>query len=712
LNVAIDSLSVLREEDVVLTRQRARNVAAAVGFDAQDQTRIATAVSEVARTALVNAGGGRIEFSVEGDPEQSLVARVRERGRGRQDLAAVLDGRDGTSEETRFGLVSARRLMDLLRVEPIDGVAAVRMSKALPRRAGALSPQDVARIARELAVRSPDDPFSELRRQNQELAAALSEVNERREELDQLNRELEETNRGVVALYAELDEKADSLRRASELKSRFLSNMSHEFRSPLNSILSLTRFLLDRVDGDLNPEQEKQVTFIAKAADGLLGLVNDLLDLAKVEAGKVVVYAEQFDVASLFSTLRGMFRPLVAADAVSLVFEEPVGVSVLDSDEGKLSQVLRNFLSNAVKFTERGEIRVSAVAGTDDTVVFSVADTGIGIAPEDRDRVFEEFTQVENAAQRRTKGTGLGLPLSRKLAELLGGSVAVQAPAGGGSIFSVTVPRVYSGPDRALQGANGGHVDRPRRTVLLVEDDPSTRYLYERHLDGTEFRLVPVASVQDARRALRGMRPDAVVLDILFEGESGWALLAELKGDGSTKDIPILVLTIVDDQARAASLGADDFCLKPVDRECLIEKLTALIRPRPQTVMVIDDDETARYVLHSLLSDVGVDVAEASSGEEGLRWARAERPQAIFLDLAMPDMSGYEVLDALKADERTSVIPVVIHTSQVLDESARARLSKAAAVLSKEGSSREAASTRLRTVLSGLGLAPAAKGRD
>ncbi len=239
--------------------------------------------------------------------------------------------------------------------------------------------------------------------------------------MTRLNRELEDTNRGVVALYAELDERADHLRRADEVKTRFLSNMTHEFRTPLNSIQALTRLLLDRVDGELTTEQERQVHFIRKAAESLSELVNDLLDLAKVAAGKVVVRPAEFEVSDLFGALRGMLRPLLLGASVNLVFEEPETLPPLRTDEAKVSQILRNFISNAPKFTERGEVRVSArLEPGGASVLFSVADTGIGIAPEDQATLFQEFAQIENPLQRKVKGTGLGLPLSKKLAELLG----------------------------------------------------------------------------------------------------------------------------------------------------------------------------------------------------------------------------------------------------------------------------------------------------
>ncbi len=254
----------------------------------------------------------------------------------------------------------------------------------------------------------------------------------------------------MVALYAELDENATALKRLADLKSRFLSEMSHELRSPLNSIRSLSGFLLDRGDGDLNDEQEKQVRLIRKAAEDLMGLVDDLLDLARVEAGKAQIRPAWFEIATMFEGLQGTIRPIVERSSVALVFEDSSGLPPLYADEGKLTQILRNFLSNAAKFTERGEIRVAAHPDPGDRVAFAVTDSGIGIAAEDLPRIFEEFGQVENPLQRRTKGTGLGLPLSRKLAEVLGGCVTVRSEPGVGSTFAVTIPRIYR---PAVEGA-------------------------------------------------------------------------------------------------------------------------------------------------------------------------------------------------------------------------------------------------------------------
>jgi signal transduction histidine kinase len=264
-----------------------------------------------------------------------------------------------------------------------------------------------------------------------------------------LRSELEETNRGVLALYAELDSQAEQLRDATELKSRFLAYMSHEFRTPINSIRSITRLLLDRVDGPLTEEQERQVSFIQQNATEFAEMVDDLLDLAKVEAGRVEISPAWFEMVDLFSALRGMFKPVLTNPEVNLVFEEPKDVPKLYTDDRKLSQILRNFISNALKFTPRGEVRVSAQLAEPGCVTFSVADTGIGIAADFHESIFEDFSQVQSPLQKRLRGTGLGLSLSKKLAELLGGSVRLQSAPGKGSVFSVTIPVQWEGAPAA-----------------------------------------------------------------------------------------------------------------------------------------------------------------------------------------------------------------------------------------------------------------------
>jgi signal transduction histidine kinase len=290
----------------------------------------------------------------------------------------------------------------------------------------------------------------DLRQEREQLRADVARLTA---EVGALNEELAETNKGVVALYAELDDKAEQLRQASELKSRFLSYMSHEFRTPLGSIRSIARILLDRLDGPLTAEQEKQVKFVRDSAAELTEMVNDLLDLAKIEAGRVAISPAWFEMVDLFAALRGMFKPILDSGSVSLIMDEPVGVPRVYTDDKKLSQILRNFISNALKFTHEGEVRVTASGDAGgETVTFSVTDTGIGIDPRYHAAIFEDFVQVDSPIQKRLRGTGLGLSLSRKLAGLLGGSVAVASELGKGSTFSVTIPVRYPG-DAPAPGA-------------------------------------------------------------------------------------------------------------------------------------------------------------------------------------------------------------------------------------------------------------------
>ena len=703
------TVAIRYEHDVVLARQRARHIAALLGFNGEEQTRVATAVSELARNAFQYAQGGKVEFFIEGrTPPQLFRVKVTDSGSGISNLQEILDGRYHSKTGMGLGIMGARRLVDQFFIESTPGAGTtVWLTKLFPRGAPAVQPGSLAGLLDRLAQARPENPFEEMQRQNQELLRALAELEQRQEELSQLNRELEDTNRGVVALYAELDEKADHLRRADELKSRFLSNMSHEFRTPLNSIQALCRILLDRTDGPLTAEQVTQLTYVQKSADDLFELVNDLLDIAKIEAGKVVIRPAEFDVATLFSALRGMLRPLLLNSDVQLVIEEPSGMPTMQTDEAKVSQILRNFLSNALKFTSKGEVRLTAAfSQEDDTVSFSVADTGIGIAAEDHERIFQEFIQLDNPIQRRVKGTGLGLPLSKKLAELMGGTISVQSQPGMGSIFSVRIPRIYREQGMHDEAPPLPSVDQSRIPVLLVEDEIGTIVLYEKYLKQSDFQLFPVRTLAEARHALDAIHPKAIILDILLRGEDSWLFLSRLKSDRATKDIPILVVTSIEDRQKGFSLGADAYCIKPVDRQWLLTQLTQRTRPMAQArVLIIDDELPSRYVLKTLLRDSEYAVMEAVSGEEGLRMAQAHRPQVILLDLVMPDLSGVEVLAALRSDPATQAIPVIIVTSQTVGkETLAALLNQAAVFLPKQGLTQYALLTAVRQAIERVGL--------
>jgi signal transduction histidine kinase/DNA-binding response OmpR family regulator len=676
MSKALLTVAIQYEQDVVIARQRARHISALLGFDSQDQTRISTAVSEIARNAFRYAGGGKVEFILEGESSPQLfIVRVVDQGPGIADLAHVLSGRYRSTTGMGVGLIGAHRLMDQVDVRTAKAKGTeVVLKKILPQRAPLVTSSSVLRIVHELTAKPPASPLEEMQQQNKELIAAMSELRERQEELVRLNRELEDTNRGVVALYAELDEKADHLRRADEMKSRFLSNMSHEFRTPLNSIRALSQMLLDKFDGDLSSEQEKQVGFISKSAQDLTELVDDLLDLAKIEAGKTEVRPVEFSVANLFSALRGMLRPLLVSDAVKLVFDEIDPQLEIYTDEGKVSQILRNFISNAIKFTDAGEVRVSAVLAEDRrSISFSVTDTGVGIAPDHQALIFEEFTQVPNPLQGRVKGTGLGLPLCRRLARLLGGQVSVNSTPQIGSTFTATLPTHFD--DRLLAPMEAldreAEIAPSLEPILIVEDEPETQFIYEKLLSGSRYQPVCARNLREARELMQRVNPRAILLDVMLRGEDSWRWLSELKSAPATTAIPVIIATTVEDERKGLALGADAYCLKPLSRTTLLGKLDEFTG---RQILVIDDDPAARYVLQKLLQDGHTRVIEAVDCESGLLAARRSRPNVIFLDLQLPDGSGEDVLGALRQDSELNDIPVAIVTSRVLSPEERARL--------------------------------------
>ncbi|MEU5943952.1 sensor histidine kinase [Micromonospora sp. NPDC047465] len=433
------------EHDIFVVRQRGREVAAAVGLEHQDQVRIATALSEVARDLLRAVGGADVTFI--------LVHDAVGGGRHlRVDLLPVRPLPDGRYEP-QSGAVA--RLVDMLGVVTGEGDTVVRMSRRVPVTAEALTPERLAELRAELGRNAPGSALDELAAQNAQLIAALDEVRSQRDELavlneelaetnrgvmalyNQLTEELEETNRGVVALYAELDEKSAQLRAASESKSRFLANVSHELRAPVTAIMGLGRLLDDSASDPLTAEQARQVGLIRSSASDLLTLVNELLDLAKAESGRIEPDWAEVDLRPLFGQLRGTLRALATRPEVELVVEEPPVPATLRTDEVLLAQVLRNLLHNGLKFTERGEVRLRAER-RDDRWLLSASDTGPGIAPEQHDRIFEEFYQVPGAT--RVGGTGLGLPYARRLVTLLGGTLELASEPGRGSTFIVSLP--------------------------------------------------------------------------------------------------------------------------------------------------------------------------------------------------------------------------------------------------------------------------------
>jgi len=547
--VSLLCLKIATEQDVVVARQRARQLAELLDFPHQDQVGLATAVSEVARNVYQYAREGQIDFEVDlHSRPQFFAIHAHDRGPGIADVEAVLDGRYASQTGMGIGLNGTRRITERFQISTGQGRGtSVRFGKSRPPQTKPLDMQGVTEITLKL-VKAPASPLpEEMRRLERELTLMLERVQARETELDKraaeaarLNLELEETNRGVVALYAELEDKAAALRLADELKSRFLSHVSHEFRTPVNAIAALAQLLLRRIDGDLTPEQEKQVFFIRKAAEGLTEMVDDLLDLAKVEAGKTEIRNSVFEISQAFGAVRALMRPLATNEAVTLAFVDPAPGLSLQSDEAKVGQILRNLVSNALKFTEKGEVRVDSVYDEEtDSIAIRVKDTGIGLAPENKEAVFREFSQISSPLQTKVKGTGLGLPLSRKLAELLGGSLSVESELGAGSTFILKLPR-----NIAAAAGNFSEVlpAKDESTVLIVDDEETSRYMCRHLFQGSRHRTLETGALEAAERA-RFERPDLIILDLMMPGRTGFEVLEELQSHPITENIPVIIHT-------------------------------------------------------------------------------------------------------------------------------------------------------------------------
>lgn len=563
---AILKVHLVQETDFLIARRRAKQIAELLKFDLQDQTRIATSVSEIARNAFEYGKRGSVEFWLDrGDlpledkkPANqipvvdqpplrlgnagSLRILVIDRGPGIPHLNEIWSGTYVSRTGMGIGLSGARRLMDALDIESSPAGTRVTLVKNLPQAAPAPNLAEVSAVLAQGVVGGGSTRTNALHDQNQELLTLLGELRARETELETLNTELEETNRGVLVLYAELEDKAQAVQQASEMKTRFLSGVTHELRTPLNSVVSLSRLMLSHTDGPLNAEQEKQVTFILRSAQNLTEMVNDLLDLAKIEAGKASTNLTEFTVGELYAGLRGMFRPLAANPRVNLSFAIPETPLMLCSDQGKLAQILRNFISNALKFTEEGTIRVTATPLEGRNIRFSVADTGIGIASEHHDLVMQEWGQIqqeEHTTAGRAKGSGLGLPLSRSLAELLGGSVEFTSELGKGSTFHLTLPALaLHHPVPEPSSAE----EQPY--ILMVDDDEVARYLLRRSLEA-----LTTTTIEEAVDGVEGLEmigkrlPSLLFLDFSMPGMGGLEVAQSLRDNSGTATLPIVLYT-------------------------------------------------------------------------------------------------------------------------------------------------------------------------
>ena len=504
-----------------------------------------------------------------------------------------------------------------------------------------------------------------------------------------------------------LAEKSRELEAASNAKSQFLANVSHELRTPLNAILSYSQLLLEELEDvgqhDFVPDLKK----IHAAGAHLLGLINDILDLSKIEAGKMDLYLETFDVPTLVGDVVALVRPLVEKNANTLNVHCADDIGAMRADVTKVRQALFNLLSNATKFTERGSVSLSVTrAPIDgvDSVAFAVSDSGIGMNAEQTARLFRAFAQADSSTTRKYGGTGLGLAISRHFCRMMGGDIAVESEIGKGSTFTITLPAEVAGPATTSEpGAEPTSASPPDSspTLLVIDDDATARELMQRFLATEGFHIVMASSGADGLRLARELRPDAITLDVLMPGMDGWAVLTALKGDPELADIPVIMLTIVEEKSMAYALGASEYLTKPIDRGRLVAVLERYRREdHAQSILVVEDDPAMRDFLRRALEPGGWVVDDAENGQVGLARVEKSRPGLILLDLMMPEMDGFEFITELRRHDEWRSIPVVVITARDLTAEDHRRLNGyVSATVQKSAYSREDMVAEVRDLL-------------
>jgi two-component system, NtrC family, sensor kinase len=485
----------------------------------------------------------------------------------------------------------------------------------------------------------------------------------------------------------EVEEKSRQLEQASQHKSQFLSSMSHELRTPLNAIIGLTEMMVTNAARFGTEKAAEPLRRVHRAGSHLLGLINQVLDLSKIEAGKLELSPDWVNLTPLINEVVDTARPLAEQNNNRLMVKCQENLGSLTVDPMRLRQILLNLLSNACKFTKQGEVTLLArkLVNEGHWIEFAVSDTGIGITPEQQAKLFEEFTQADSSTARQYGGTGLGLAITRKLARMMGGDVTLTSEAGKGSTFTVRLPADTDMPAGAPISSDSGRSTRAD-CVLVIDDDATARELISDHLKAGGFSVVTAAGGIEGIKLAKELQPTAITLDVMMPDLDGWSVLAALRQNPDLADIPVIMVSIVDDKRRGIALGAAGYLTKPIDRERLHRLVRRFQAPtRATRVLMVEDDASQRERMLGWLERPQWIVREAANGQEALDLLREEKPDVILLDLMMPEMDGFEVVAALQGTKDWRDIPVIVITSLDLDAKDRARLNSGVqSVLVKE----------------------------
>jgi PAS domain S-box-containing protein len=513
---------------------------------------------------------------------------------------------------------------------------------------------------------------------------------------------------------ADIREARNAAEQANQAKSTFLANMSHELRTPLNAILGYSEMLIEEAEELEEDLFSDDLQKIHSAGTHLLALINDVLDLSKIEAGHTELFAENFTLEELIRDVSSTTAPLIEKNGNTLVVEVEDPQAAARQDLTKVRQALLNLLSNAGKFTDNGTVTLAARTETEESVswmVLSVADTGIGVAEEKHQRLFEEFSQADASTTREYGGTGLGLAISRRFCRLMGGDITVASAVGEGSTFTIRIPLQLSdnsiaqsltlqAPESAQRSPDSALPVNPGRTVLVIDDDPEACEIIAHHLKRDGFEVVVAHSGAEGLERAREIRPAAITLDVVMPEMDGWSVLSALKADDALHDIPVVMVSMVDDKTTGYTLGATSYLTKPVGREQLLESISRQLEATGE-VLIVEDDANTRGMLARVLAKAGWTVAEAEDGQQGLAELEANTPQLILLDLMMPVMDGFEFLREVRARPEWRDVPVIVITAKDLTKADRRLLSdRVEQVLTKGVYSRDELIGVVRTALS------------
>jgi signal transduction histidine kinase/DNA-binding response OmpR family regulator len=512
--------------------------------------------------------------------------------------------------------------------------------------------------------------------------------------MEQKSRELYEVNQGLRRLAEELTEARNLASQANEAKSSFLASMSHELRTPLNAIIGYSEILAEEAEDSGRQDMIADLKKICSAGKHLLALINDILDLSKIEAGKMDLYIESFEVASMIEEVVSTVAPLIEKNANVLELRCAEGLGTMRADLTKLRQAMFNLLSNASKFTVRGAITLSVSRERTDGVdwmSFSVKDSGIGMSPEQMGKLFQAFSQAEVSTSKTYGGTGLGLVLSRRICQRMGGDVTAESAPGAGSTFTIRLPAEVADPKlRSASPADGtaaSAVAPGLPTVLVIDDDSVVHDLMHRFLDKLGLHMVGAASGEEGLRLAKLIRPALITLDVTMPGLDGWAVLTALKADPELAPIPVIMATGSEDKNMGFAFGAADYLTKPINRERLSQMLQKFVYARLACpVLVVEDDPALRVLMRGMLEKEGCVVAEAENGRVALERVGENRPELILLDLMMPEMDGFTFIEALRQNEVWRAIPVVVVTAKDLTAEDRGRLNNRVRHVLQKGS--------------------------